>query len=256
MTIRLVLVGSVLSLLSLSSVRGQDASPAYLRFANRRDHVELEKTRGMLDLQKPFTIELWVRWGTNITDKHLYLAGDEAWPGMSDKVPVTAESGWVLRTKKAKGADKQPLDFTVAATVKGKRTWLSVLTDSQQVEPKQWQHIAICRTASELQIFWNGVPVARQALAGIELHSAPSNIFLGVREHAWKDREFVGDIRAFRISSKARYGAKFTPAVPTEKDAGTLVLLDIPAAEAQVPDLSGEEHHGALVGVELIKPGK
>ena len=261
MAVRFALTGLVLSLCALNPAWGQDdGSHPYLRFANRSDHVELEKTRGALDLQKPFTIELWVRWDADILDKMLYLAGDEAWKGMSDKVPVDAESGWVIRTSKLKDADKQAIQFNVASSTggkRGKRSWLTVTTGYQRVEPKQWQHIAVCRTASELRIFWNGKLAARQSLAGIELHSAPSNVFLGVRKDAWEDREFVGDIRAFRISSKARYGERFTPEVPSEKDESTLALLDLAAVEdSHAPDSSGHNRHGVVVGAKLFKPEK
>lgn len=256
MVVRFALTGLVLIVFALESAQAQDDGPhAYLRFASRSDHVELEKSRGALDLQKPFTAELWARWDTNVLDKMLYLAGDEAWPGMSSNVPVSATSGWAIRTSKVKDADKQAIEFIVAASARGKREWLSVVTSYQRIEPKRWQHIAVCRTPSELRIFWNGKPAARRALAGIELHSAPSNVFLGVRKDAWEDREFVGDLRAFRMSSKARYGEPFTPEVPTETDEPTVALLNLDKVEdSHAPDASGNKRHGIVVGAKLIKP--
>src|SRR5262249_28725373 len=151
--------------------------------------------------------------------------------------PVDAASGWVIRATKVKDADKQAIEFTVAASARKKQDWLSLVTAYERVEPKQWQHIAVCRTVSDLRIFWNGKPAARRALSGIELHSAPSNVFLGVRKDAFEDREFVGDIRAFRMSSKARYSGKFTPEVPSETDDSTLALLNMGKTEDKlVPD--------------------
>lgn len=227
----------------------------YITFGSgsRTECVELEKTRGMIDLQKPFTVELWTRWDADVVDKPHYLAGDEAWPGMSDKVLVAALSGWVVRTTKLKDADKYAIEFNVAASARGSREWLSVATSYQRVESKVWQHIAICRTSKELWVFWNGKPAARQSLVGIELHSSPSNVFLGVRKHAWLDREFVGDIRAFRASSKARYGPKFMPLAFRETDDDTLLLLDLSGAEdAIVPDISGHGRNGTIIGAKLV----
>ena len=251
---RLVFAGLVLVVCPFTPAVGQDDSPhPYLRFASRNDHIELEKTRGALDLQKPFTIELWARWDTDIVDKMLYLAADEAWPGMSEKVPVTALSGWVIRTSKVKDADKQAVEFNVAASARGTRTWLTVVSSYQRVEPKQWQHISVCRSPSELKIFWNGKPVARRSLAGMELHSSPSNVFLGVRRDGWEDREFVGDIRAFRMSSKVRYNDRFTPEVSWESDDVTLALPDLPKTDgALAPDASGNKRNGLVVGAKLI----
>src|SRR5262249_33647040 len=52
----------------------------------------------LLDLNKDFTIEMWVRFPPQ-DKKTLYLAGDEAWPDMSPEVKVSCSCGWVLRTK-------------------------------------------------------------------------------------------------------------------------------------------------------------
>jgi hypothetical protein len=228
----------------------------YFHFASPEHHIELEKTRGALDLTKAFTIELWVRWDTNVIDVMHHFAGDETWKGMSDKVTVTEEtSGWVLRTSKVKDADKQSFEFNVATTAKKKRGWTAVAAAYQKVEADQWQHIAVCRSGNELRLYWNGKPVGRQSLAGFELHSAPSNLFLGVRKYAFEGREFTGDIRAFRISSKSRYGDKFKPDEKWEKDDKTIALLDAAdATDASVPDSSGNKRDGLITGAKLVKP--
>ena len=227
---------------------------SFLRFASRKDHVEVDNTHGVLDLQKPFTIELTARWDTNVLDKMLYLAGDEAWPKMSDNIPVSEMSGWVIRTSKIKDSDKQAIEFNVATSAKNNgRAWLSVFTPYQRVQPDQWQHIAVCRTASELQIYWNGKLAAKQSLVGVTLCSSPSNVFIGVRRDGYKDREFVGDISSFRVSSKAIYGDAFVPKIPLTKDESTVALLDFAAGDdEQIPDGSGNKRHGLVVGAKLV----
>jgi hypothetical protein len=229
----------------------------FLRFAGRADHVELDKTRGALDLQKPFTIELWTRWDADAGDRVLYLAGDEAWPGMSEQIPVTAACGWVIRLDKAKDGGKRAVEFSAGASGKGVREWVGVVTPEQAVKPEQWQHVAVCRTTSELRIYWNGKLVAKKPVAGVTLLAAPTNAFLGVRKDSYPNRDFAGDIRAFRISTKALYTDAFIPKAELTHDDATLVLLDFAAADdKQIPDLSGEKHHGTVVGAKLVAPPK
>ncbi len=255
---KLLGLGVIFTFCYLGTARADnEEASSYLHFASRNDHVELDKSRGAIDLQKPFTIELWVRWDADIIDKKQYLAADEAWKGMSEKIPVTAECGWVIRTTPVKDADKQAIEFVIGASKAGTRSWLTLTTGTQRVEANAWQHVAICRTATDLRIFWNGKPTVRRSVAGLELHSAPSNIFLGVRKDAWEDRQFVGDIRACRLSSKSRYDEKFAPQIPKDKDEWTIAILDLATAEdGRVSDLSGNKHHGTVVGAKLIAPKK
>jgi hypothetical protein len=255
MKVYAIVASGVLVAALFPATQVEDDGPyPFLRFANRNEHVELEKTRGAFDLQKPFTIELWVRWNTDIL-KMMYLAGDEAWPGMSRNIQVEAECGWVIRTTKVQDADKQAVDFTVAASARGKRDWLRVITPLRRIQPGQWQHIAVCRTASELRIYWDGNLATRRSIAGITLHNSPSNVFLGVRRNGWEDREFVGDIRAFQITAKARYNYPFKPEMPLKRDEAAIVFLDFSTAnDSQVPDSSPHMRHGRIVGAKLIKP--
>ena len=130
---------------------------------------------------------------------------------------------------------------------------MSLFTTEQLVKAGDWQHIAVARTASELRIHWNGKLAAKKALAGITLHAAPSNVFVGVRKHAWIDRDFVGDLAGFRLSSKVLYSDAFTPKPDFTKDDSTQVLLDYAAADdKQIPDASGKKRHGSVVGAKLI----
>ena len=176
---------------------------------------------------------------------------------MSEKIPVLDASGWVIRTSNVIDSDKQFVEFVVAATANQKRDWLLVKTAYQRVPPDEWQHIAVCRSTSEVRLYWNGKLSARQTLAGIELHSSPTNMFLGVRRDAYPGREFIGDIRAFRMISAVHYDDTFTPAMAFGKHDRTIVALDfLNASEKQVPDSSGNQRRGIVVGAKLIAPKK
>ncbi len=252
----LAAAGTVAAVVSVA--RPQDDGPfPLLRFASRADHVELDKTRGALDLQKPFTIEVWARWNTDILDKGMFLAGDEAWPGMSPNLPVSIPSGWVIRTTPIRDADRQAIEFNVGASVGRSHEWHTLRTAYRRIPPKEWQHIAVCRSGAELRIFWNGKLAANSSIAGLTLHSSPSNLFLGVRKDGFTDREFVGDIRAFHVFSRAGYSTSFTPPMPLKKNEKTIALLEFDAADDNhVPDVSGHGRHGLVVGAKLIHPKK
>jgi len=254
----MIVVSSLLvaALLPTTYEEGDGPHP-FLRFFNRANHVELQKTRGVLDLQKPFTIELWARWNTDILDKMMYLAGDEAWPEMNPNVPVADMCGWVIRITRVQDADKQAVDFTVAASTRGKREWLRIVTPQQRIQAGQWHHIAICRTAWELRIYWNGKLAAKKTITGVTLHSSPTNVYLGVRKDAGVEREFVGDIRGFQITQSVRYSSSFIPEMPLKMAKDAVVFLDFSAADdIRVPDSSPHKRDGLIVGAKLIKPTK
>lgn len=223
----------------------------FLRFASRDDHVELDQTINVLDLQKPFTIEVWARWDVK---KVAYLAGDEVWVGMSDQIPVTTDGGWAIRTLIAKDGNKVPIEFVVtSSSAKGPREWLSLLTPAQPVKAEDWQHVAVTRTATELRLYWNGKLAAKKPLAGITLHASPTNTFVGVRQHGYPGRDFSGDVAGFRLSSKSLYSDAFTPKLEFAKEDSTLVVLDFAAADdKKIPDTSGKKHHGSVVGAKSI----
>jgi formylglycine-generating enzyme required for sulfatase activity/serine/threonine protein kinase len=90
------------SITTLKEINGQDAklvwkefdrltipytATHYLRFRDR-DRVEFLNTRGLLDLNGVFTVELWARLRPGLQ----YLVGDESWPGRG--TPVNGSAGW------------------------------------------------------------------------------------------------------------------------------------------------------------------
>ena len=229
----------------------------FLRF-KKVDRVEVVKSRGLIDLDKSYTIEAWVRWNESNL-KWVYLAGDEAWKDMSGEVPVTHSSGWVLRVSSVEGADKRRIDFTVAVA-KGKAEWLTLLSPPRRCpDDQRWHHVAVCKTAQSISVYWNGILAAQKPCVGIEFSATPTNFFLGVRKHSAADtppeRQFDGDFRAFRVSDKPLYFGKFKPPEVFKRDDSTLVLLDFSKGEGkQLEDISEKGHDGLIVGPKWVKP--
>jgi Concanavalin A-like lectin/glucanases superfamily len=225
----------------------------YLRFADR-SYVELAGTKGVVDLNGTYTIEAWLRWDADYTGVH-YLMGDEAWPGMSRDVPVGKASGWVLRTTAVQDLDKRSLEFSVA-TASGKPEWAIMTTPLRKdSDSKAWQHIAICKTASTISLFWNGKLAAKENCQGVRFNPCPTNLFLGVRKSGHDGVIFKGDFKAFRITKKALYQGEFKPKESFPSDQPALVLLDFrDVEENKIGDLTGNKHEGTIVGAKWIDP--
>lgn len=227
---------------------------SYLHFAGWQDHVELEKTQGCLELNKPFTIEMWCRWNLDVADNMVQMAGDETWPGMNPAVPVKKAGGWAMRLIQIRNTDKQYLQFNASAVNHGKEEWYSVDSPYLRINPEKWHHVAVCRDKAEIRLFWNGRLMGRRSCEGVTFLPSTTNIFLGVRKHAWMGRQFIGDIHACRLSKQALYSDHFTPTKMLSKDQSTLLLLDFNAADAEtVPDISGHGRNGKITGAKWQK---
>jgi len=210
----------------------------YLRF-KRKSYVELANSEGLINLNQTFTAEMWVRFSSPGTQ---YLIGDESWPKVGAPVPRSA--GWVLRTKTGIPG---PFNLTVALD---KADWWQLDGPARPLS-HQWEHVAVSKATDAFHVFWNGRLYASKSCRGVKFTLCPSNLFLGVRKNALADREFNGDIRAFRLSSKPLYQNAFIPPKLFDKTADTLVLLDFSVGRTnEIRDVSGNRHHGTLVGVE------
>jgi hypothetical protein len=208
-----------------------------LRF-RRQSYVELASTKGLLDLDQGFTAEMWVRFSSSGGQ---YLIGDESWPGGGER--VSRESGWALRS-----SHSLPGPFNLAFAL-DKAAWWQLEGPDRQPS-KDWEHLAVSKSSDTVQIYWNGKLYASKSCEGLKFVPCPSNLFLGVRPNEPSDRNFDGEFRAFRLSSKATYQRDFTPPKSFEKTADTLILLDFSVGHGNViPDISGHSHDGRLVGV-------
>jgi hypothetical protein len=61
-----------------------------------------------------------------------------------------------------------------------------------------------------IRLYVNGEEYASRSCKGVEFIPSPTDVYLGARKNAYKDRIFEGAIRAFRLSSSARGVANFS----------------------------------------------
>lgn len=176
--------------------------------------IRLTDTADLVDLNKDFTIETWVRFP--VADRRmLFLAGDEAWPNMNPKVSVTRASGWVLRTRPGPKSGVA-FDFTVACELAdGKKSdWITTCGEPVEVFAG-FQHLAVCRLADRITLYWNGRRHASLDCTGKQLVPSPTECFVGPRENGHANRFFAGDFAEFRLSFKRSLLQGILPAAET-----------------------------------------
>ena len=208
-----------------------------------RDGVELVKTEKLLKLDKDFTIEILAKWQPGT----VYLAGDEAWPRMSERIDVAEATGWVLRTHCT--GNQETLDFTVAT----KETQWARLTAQIPLKRPEWNHIAVCRKKDTLVLFFNGETISQLPLEGLTLIESPTPMYLGVRAHAYGDRRVNGFIAKFAVSQTFRFPQIFDPELTFMNDRQTLLLLSLDEQHrGVVNDMTGHGHLGLLRDAEIV----
>jgi hypothetical protein len=179
--------------------------------------VEIEDSQGLIDLNKDFTIEMWVSWQP--TGRNEYFAGDEAWPGMSNQIHVQGNCGWVLR--KLAREKYEVLDFTFGCKEMG---WVNVKGQYQKTTPAV--HLVVSRFKDVIAVIANGQIVAQQNVRGLTILPAPTATYLGPRKYG-HERTFNGTIGFFRLSNIAHYRkTPFRPKLIEEPDKNDLVFYN------------------------------
>lgn len=125
-----------------------------------------------------------------------------------------------------------------------------------QVAADEWAHVAAVYDLHVTRLYLNGKHVAEGPPNKKKDDDAPLFVVGDVGKD-YSGHHFQGRIRSVRISRGARYTTEFTPEVRFEKDlpgSPTPAVLIYDAAMTkprQVVDLSGENNHGLLIGVEI-----
>lgn len=240
---QLILASLIITVIHPLLLPAADVLKGAAKFVEQ-DGVELAKTEKMLSLQKDFTIEILAKWQPST----VYLAGDEVWPGMSDHIKASESSGWVLRTKMT--GKKETLDFTMATKEKD---WISLKGEIPLTRP-EWNYIAVGRKKDTIVLFFNGVTIAQSELGGFTLVESPTPMYLGVRDHAFRDRRMNGYIAKFGVSQYFRFPQGFKPGQIFKNDNQTLLLLSLDELHGGVVnDLTGNGHLGVLRrGTEIV----
>jgi serine/threonine protein kinase len=203
-------------------------------FLSGKDHVELENSAGMIDLNGAFTVEMWVKFNKAVQ----YLAGDETWAGVGPP-KITRPHGWVLRIEDGR------MNITLAE--EQKKDWVG-FTGAPIAFDNHWHHLAVSKDAKVLRVFLDGASYLTIDTAKYRFVNCPLNLFLGP-SNLQDPRAVNCAYRAFRVSDKQLYAAPFTPPPALDKTGDTLLLLDFSAGRGRVlRDLSGKGHDGLISG--------
>lgn len=224
---------------------GGDAARRASLHLKDRDHIELENTAGMLDINGAFTVEMFFRLPE--THGNLRFIGDEIRPGRGmDR----EQAGWRL------GASPQQLDANrrvcrLTTELYYVDRFMAGIAGAGRVElnPRDWHHLAYVKTAKQVRCYVDGrefwvVPVNINKV----LRPSPRNLTIGGSATQPTDMT----LRGLRVSNTARYPGNFTPPKSLNRDNNTMVLLDFTGEGDKLPDLAGE-HTGKIVGGEWIE---
>ena len=221
-----------------------------LRFAGR-DRVRLRDTLGLADLNRDFTAEAWIRLSTQSPLPSHYLMGNGAMRRFHPELSDTEQAGWflILQTISA-----DPAAAGMMILRMGKQSGTDVRNGPTPPLRTGWHHVAICNEAVADQsfrftLFCDGQQVLQQNRSGEQVFPSPEEFFLGASERSAPAVNFHGDVKAFRLSSRARYEGTFEPPAVFMTDAEVLALLDFAGTESgRIRDLSGYDRHGEISG--------
>jgi hypothetical protein len=88
-----------------------------------------------------------------------------------------------------------------------------------------WYHVAIVRSGSSVQAYWNGAAIGSAQTASGTTNTPTVNPSIGFRGGAYNDLFFNGYISNFRMVGSAVYTSNFTPStIPLTAISGTRVL--------------------------------
>jgi hypothetical protein len=117
-------------------------------------------------------------------------------------------------------------------------------------------HLAGVFDGRRVSLFINGKPQARTAL--LQSQFVPSGLPFCVGTNPRPDgtfnEYFAGRIDALRLSRVVRYQKPFTPPQKFEKDADTLILLNLEEGKDDMAtDESGNAYHGKITGAKWVR---
>lgn len=209
------------------------------------DRVELADSRGLIDLQKPFTFEVWLRFEPE-KNTH-WIAGDLIIGPNHADVPAGGIAGWQLFVPQTQ-AGRHRIAFS---TREGYASDFPVVANG-------WHHLAASGDTRRVTVHVNGRRSASGEISTLQSSfvASPIPIHIGGHEflHANQPPGFTGDLRALRISSICRYTANFQPSPVLVSDADTQVLLDFPGSTGNtITDASGHGHHGTIHGAQWLE---
>ncbi|MCA9210906.1 MAG: hypothetical protein KDA55_21255, partial [Planctomycetales bacterium] len=179
------------------------------------DGVEIANSDRLVDLRRPFTVELWTKLTPGST-RH-WLAGNLVFlpPSPGDTEVVPAGWQWWLE-ETATGRWRISLTTRIGFFV------------DVNFDPARWHHLAVCGDGEQLYLFLDGELVGRkpaELLLGGWTES-PLNLHLSAHARMLPQQRggLNGDVRWARLSSTDRYTTNFVPETELASDAETLAL--------------------------------
>lgn len=211
-------------------------SPTGGRYALRlakEGYVEIKDTKDIALLGTDFTAEAWVRWTADDAQDQ-YIFGNRPF---SDSPSVDDRAGaWALQRVGRKIA----------------LTWDGGIIDHTLPEDGKWHHVAVTSNGKRLVLLVDGIGWMTQDVPPSPRTARETNFYLGSPN---KKQGPVGfhEYSAFRLSSKSRYVAGFTPPKVLDNDGDVVALFDLTKFAAQVDDLSGKGHQGVCHRVSFVE---
>jgi hypothetical protein len=197
-------------------------------------YISLADSNHLATLDKSFTAEAWVQM--DFTDGPLLFSHVSRPMGIS---------GWHIVPF---GSDMK-LEYE-GHDISGSSDRLAVPRDRDTAMLPI--HIAICNEPSGMRMFVNGRVTGLHRSEDFARISRIEGPFVIGENPTWhRSIDNLLGIYAFRFSSSARYQGTFDPPQTFDKDEDTVVLLDFTRpSRYRIEDLSGNGHHGRLIGGE------
>jgi hypothetical protein len=208
--------------------------------------VELANTVGLLDPRSDFTVEMWAR--VNNPEGTQRFFGDRVARYYGAAKP-SVYGGWEC--------GPQFFDREYG------RLWVNVAGADHDVGGAAgggynvtpvWHHVAYVNSSNQCSIYLDGRLMLQPPNQAPGPAASPLNLSIGGSPEGDKGT-FDGDVRAFRVTSRARYQQNFKqsfkPPTKFQRDAGTVILLDFAGAGRRIKDLAGN-HDGTIVNADWI----
>jgi len=245
----------------LPSVSVDPSDGFALRF-NGRHHVELQNTRGLADIGKSFTAEMWFRSEPGDPNQRFTNRFMSTWVQAQTSPQIgQGAAGWFVKASATPmsptGTARRVTYFFVCTNQDGK-THNHYYRCSESRQPR-WQHLAVCSETTAAgwtaSLYVDGkLRLTPKSSANVpSTRPSPRNLWLGFTPDHARDADLHGLIRAFRLSSTVRYRQQFTPPQVFQRDESTQVLLDFSRSAGNlIADLSGNNRHGTVAGAQWV----
>jgi WD40 repeat protein len=252
-----VAVGSGLPTAGMSAPNIATASPAAATHALRFDgnaFVTVTNTSDLATRRNTFTAEMWFRCTEPSIKEGYVLMGTTAHRDPPVGSDISTASGWHVTAGRTQGeteTHETALRYASGAgSIRGSGAEVPALGSG-------WHHLAVCNSPADgnyqLEVFLDGTRTQSNRRSLDDAVFSTTDFFLGKSVYLPDRHAFIGDIKAFRLSSEVRYRDRFTPPQVFAGDSTTLTLLNFAGAPSNyAADISGNLRHGIITGAKWV----